>query len=84
MGGVGIGLDLDIKVVGQRGDRVGVLWRYRQLAVDDLAGGLEKALRIAAVEIGRQGRVEVDGAGGGAVDERRAEVRRVIGAAWPP
>jgi len=68
MGGVGVGLDLDIKVVGQPGDRVGVLWCYRQPAVDDLACGLEKALRIVAVEIGPQGSVEIDGTGGGPVE----------------
>jgi hypothetical protein len=48
MGGVGISLDLDIEIVGQHGDRVGVLPIDGPVTVDDLAGGLEKALGIAA------------------------------------
>ena len=57
---ISVGLDFDIKMVSQHGDRVGVLRVDAQITIDDIAGGLEKTLGIAAVPIRLERGVEVD------------------------
>src|SRR5262245_43732249 len=60
MCGIAVGLDLDIEMVGQLGDRVRVLRSKGQVAVDDLAGGAQQLLVAAPVEVRLQSGVEVD------------------------
>jgi hypothetical protein len=64
MCGIAIGLDLDIEMVGQLGDRVRVLRSEGQVAVDDLAGSTQQRLMAAAIEVRLQSGVEIDRAGG--------------------